>query len=112
MPASYIVQRGRQYHLRLRVPADLAHLFGRRELHRSLRVADPRHARSLANTFRASIRARGAGIGKPKKWVAPRDLFIRRDHRLATFPRRVQVIGFGLGLSSLLLFPSRRKPWL
>jgi hypothetical protein len=62
MPATYLVQRGRRFHLRLRVPTDLAHLFGRRELHRSLQVADPRRARSLANTFRAQAEGAFATI--------------------------------------------------
>lgn len=61
MPA-YLVQRGRKYHLRLRVPADLTYLFGRRELHRSLRVTDPRLARSIASALRAQAEAAFATI--------------------------------------------------
>jgi hypothetical protein len=56
LSGSYLVQRGRRYHLRLRIPADLLHLFGRRELHRSLRVTDARLARACPHAASASRR--------------------------------------------------------
>jgi hypothetical protein len=51
MPATYLVQRGRRFHLRLRIPSDLFQFFGRRELHRSLRGADRQMARLMARTL-------------------------------------------------------------
>jgi integrase len=53
MPALYLVQRGRRFHLRLRIPPDLFQFFGRRELHRSLRVNDRQTARVMARTLQS-----------------------------------------------------------
>ena len=50
-------QRGQAYHLRVRVPADLVEIIGRREIHQSLRTSDGRSARSRAATLRATIDA-------------------------------------------------------
>ncbi|WNK00413.1 tyrosine-type recombinase/integrase [Thalassospiraceae bacterium LMO-JJ14] len=50
-------QRGQAYHLRVRVPADLVEIIGRREIHQSLRTSDGRSARSRASTLRATIDA-------------------------------------------------------
>src|SRR6185369_10769053 len=50
-PATYLTQRGRRFHLRLRIPTDLFSFFGRRELHRSLRVNDRQMARVMARTL-------------------------------------------------------------
>lgn len=62
MSKSYLTQRGRLYHLRLRVPADLWSIFGRREVHRSLRTTDARVARPLARTLQAEAEAAFATI--------------------------------------------------
>jgi integrase len=55
MDTTYLTQRGRQYHLRVRVPSDLVSLIGRQEIQRSLRTDDPRLARSMARTLRATL---------------------------------------------------------
>lgn len=52
MPSSYVVRRRDAYHFRLRVPAELAHIIGSRELHSSLG-----HATRKAATLRASFLA-------------------------------------------------------
>ena len=51
MSASYLCKRGTRFHVRLFVPADLIPAFGRSEIHRSLRVSDPRQARSMARSI-------------------------------------------------------------
>ena len=51
MSATYLVQRGRRFHLRLRIPSDLFRFFGRSELHRSLRINDRQTARIMARTL-------------------------------------------------------------
>jgi integrase len=48
-------QRGNTYHLRLRVPADLVPVIGRREIHQSLRTSNHRTASSRANQIKASV---------------------------------------------------------
>jgi len=55
--ASYIHKRNNTYHLRIRVPVDLQPVFGRREIHRSLRTTDLRTAKSVASTLLAEILA-------------------------------------------------------
>ena len=48
-------QRGTTYHFRIRVPADLVTLLGRREIHQSLRTDDGRTARSRASHLKSSV---------------------------------------------------------
>lgn len=70
MRSTYLTKRRDRFHVRLRVPSDLVCLFGRVELHRSLRTNDGRLARRLARSLRATAeeafatlrhqRARGA----------------------------------------------------
>jgi hypothetical protein len=47
--------RGDNYHLRIRVPSDLASVMGRREIHQSLRTKDRKTARSRADQLKASL---------------------------------------------------------
>lgn len=78
MSASSIVLRSARYHFRIRVPADLTPLVGRKELHRSLRCTDPRQARTLARTLRAQVENAFASIRHQRALGTPEaDLLTR-----------------------------------
>ena len=51
MSARHVLKKGRRYHFRIRVPADLIPLFGRAEIHRALGTSDFRTARSMASSL-------------------------------------------------------------
>lgn len=48
-------QRGNTYHFRMRIPADLAEVFGQKEIYQSLRTSDARRAASSARAIEGSI---------------------------------------------------------
>jgi len=54
MSGTHLTARAGRYHFRLRIPADLLHFFGRREIHRSLRASDKRQAVTMARTLRTT----------------------------------------------------------
>ena len=57
MTTSNLVKRGSAYHARLYVPEDLAGIFGRTEIHRSLRTSNIKEANALIRTLRSQAEA-------------------------------------------------------
>ena len=74
--------RNGRFHLRIRIPDDLRQFFGKREIHRSLRVSDRRQAAALARALRSKVDLAFASLRSGRIAGLPEDALVAEARQL------------------------------